>query len=94
MKGLCLETTTLPEPARAASTPAVDCGPRKVIPAETEQTTNPAVQSQATNTEDADEIQKTETAIPRLRQATTATQTGNEDSLQEAEILNLKETLS
>ena len=82
VKGLCPETTTLPEPARAASAPAMGCGPRKVILAETEQDTKPAVQSQATNTVDTDEIQEAETAIPRLHQVTTGTQTGNGDSFQ------------
>ncbi len=72
----------------------MDCGPRKVTLAETEQDTKPAVRSQATNTEDADEIQEAETAIPRLRQVTTGTQTGNGDSFQQTETLNLKETLS
>ena len=94
VKGLCLETTTLLEPARATSVPAVDCGPRKVTLAETEQDSKPAVRSQATKTESADEIQEAETAIPRLRQVTTGTQTGNGESFQETEILNLKETLS
>ncbi len=94
VKGLCLETMTLPKQARATSAPAVDCGPRKVTLAETEQDTKPAVQSQASNAVDVDEIQEAETAIPRLCQVTTGTQTGNGDSLQEAETLNLKETVS
>ncbi len=78
VKGLCLETTTLPWQARATSTPVVDCGPRKVTLAETEQDRKPAVQSKSTNMEDADEIQEAATAIPRLRRVTTGTQTGME----------------
>ncbi len=56
--------------------------------------TKTAVQSQATNTEDTDEIQEAETAVPRLRQVTIGTQTESGNSLQEAKTSNLKETLS
>ncbi len=94
VKGLCLETTSLLEPVRATSETAVDGSTGKVALAETAQDTKPTLQSQATNTEDVDEIQKAETAIQRLCQVTTGTQTENGDSLQEAETLNLKETLS
>ena len=94
VKGLCLETTTLPEPARATSTPAVDCDIRKVTPVETVQDTKSAVQSQATNTVDVDEVQGDEVAILRCRQVMTGTQTGNGDSFKETETLNLKGTLS
>ncbi len=52
------------------------------------------MQPQATNTVAVDESQKVETAIPKLRQATTGTQTEIGDSLLEAETLNLKVTLS
>ncbi len=46
VKGLCLETMTLPTSVRATSAPAVDCSPGKVALAETAQDTKPAVQSQ------------------------------------------------
>ena len=94
VKGLSLEITTLPEQARATDAPAVDCGTRRATPAEAEQDNKAAVRSQATNMEDAEEIQEAETAISRLPQVTTSTQTVSGDSLQEAETLNLKETLS
>ncbi len=94
VKGLCLETTTWPEPARATNVPAVDCGIRKVTLAETAQDTKPAVQSQANHTVDVDELQGDEIDISRLHQVTTGTQTESGDSLQEAKTLNLKETLS
>ncbi len=94
VEGLCLETTTLPEPVRAASAPAVECSTVKVAQVETAQDTKLAVQPQATNTVDVDETQEAETAIQKLRQVMTGTQTGNGDSLQEAGTLNLKETLS
>ncbi len=70
-KGLCLRATILPTPVVATSAPAVKGGTVKVAPVETAQDTKPAVQPQATNTKDIDEIQKAETAIPRLRQVTT-----------------------
>ncbi len=94
VKGLCLEITPLPKPVRATSAPAVDCGTGKGALAETAQDTKPAVQSRATTTVDVDEIQEAGTAIQRLCQVTTGTQTESGDSLQEAETLNLKETLS
>ncbi len=56
VKGLCLRTTTLPEPVIATSSPAVDCSTAKVAPAETAQDTKPAVQPQVTNMVDVDEI--------------------------------------
>ncbi len=93
-EGLCLETTTLPEQARAINMSTEECSIRKTIPAEAAQDTKPAIQSQATNTVVVDEIQGDEIAIPMLRQVTTGTQTESADNLLEAEILNLKETLS
>ncbi len=93
-EGLCLETTTLPEQARAINMPTKECSIGKTIPAEAAQDTGPAVQSQATNTVVVDEIQGNEIAIPMLRQDTTGTQTESGDSSLEAETLNLKETMS
>ncbi len=95
-KGLCLETATLPEQARATNAPTMDCGIRKTRPtsAEIAQDTKPAVRSQATNTVDINEIQGDEIAIPILHQVTTGTQTESGDSSSEVETLNLKETLS
>ena len=93
-EGLCLRTTTLPTPVVTTTTPEVKDSTVKVVPARSEQDTKPAVQFPATNTEDADETQEAETAIPRLRQATTGTQTELGDSLPEAKTSNLKETLS
>ncbi len=64
VKGLCLETTTLPEQTRATNAPTVDCGIGKTTSAETAQDTKPAVQSQATNTVVVDEIQVYLTTLP------------------------------
>ncbi len=47
----------MPEQARATNAPAVDCDIRKATQAETALETKPAVQSQAKNTVDVDEIQ-------------------------------------
>ena len=47
VEGLCLETMTLPEQARATNAPTVDCGIRKTTSAKNAQDTKPAVQSQA-----------------------------------------------
>ena len=94
VKGLCLGTMTLLEPVIATSAPAIKCSTVKVAPAETAQDTKPAVQPQATNTVDVNEIQNAKAAIQRLRQVTTGTQTENENGLHYAETLNLKETLS
>ncbi len=93
-RGLCLETTTLAEQARATNASTVNCGIRKTTSAETVLDTKPAVQSQAINTVDVDEIQEAEISISRLRQVTNGTQTESGDSLQGTETLNLKETLS
>ncbi len=65
----------MPEPVTALSAPAVECSAVKIAPAETVQDTKSAVQPQTTNTVDVGEMQKTETAIHRLHQATTGTQT-------------------
>ena len=94
VRGLCLETTTLPEQARATNTPTMDGGIGKTASAETAQDTKPAVQSQATNTVVIDEIQGDEVAVLRLCQVTTGTQTESGDSSPEAETLNLKERVS
>ena len=94
MEGLCLETTTLPEQAKATTAPTVECSIRKTTPTETVQDTKPAIQSRATNMVVVDEIQGDEIAVPMLRQVTTGTQTESGDSLLEAETLNLKETVS
>ncbi len=65
-EGLCLETTTLPEQARATNVPTAECSTRKNILAKTARGTKPAVQSQATNTVIVDEIQEDEAAVLRL----------------------------
>ncbi len=93
-EGFCLETTTLPEQARATNVLTVHCNMRKTIPAETQETKPAAQHAQATNTVVVDEIRGEEIAIPILRQLTTGTQTGSGDSSLEAETLNLEETVS
>ncbi len=90
---LCLRATKLAAPVTANSVPAIECSTAKIAPAGTVQDTKPAVQSQATNTEDAVEIQKPETGVQKLHQVTLGTQTESEDSLQEKGTLNLRETL-
>ncbi len=76
-EGLCLETTTLPKQARATNAPTMDCGVRKTTSAEIVQDTKPAVQSQATNTVDVDEIQEAEIAVSRLRQGSSSSSSSN-----------------
>ena len=88
------EAMTLPEQAMAPNVPTVQCSIRKTTSAETAQDTKPAMQSQATNTVDVDEISGEKTTIPTLRQIATGTQTENRDSLLDTETLKLKETLS
>ncbi len=56
VKGLCLEATTLAEPAVATSVPTVESRAMQVAPVEITQDTKPAMQHRATNTVDADEI--------------------------------------
>ncbi len=75
VEGLCLRAMTLPTPVVTTNAPAIKDSTMKIAPAKTVQDTKPAVQSQATNTVDVDEIQGDEIAILRLHQVTTDTQT-------------------
>ena len=84
-EGLCLRATKLAAPVTANSAPAIEYSMAKIAPAGTAQDTKPAVQSQATNSEDAVEVRKPETAIQKFHQVTLGTQTEREDSLQERE---------
>ncbi len=63
----CPETITLPEQATAPNASTIQCSMGETTSAETAQDTKPAMQSQATNMVDVDEVSGEKTNIPMLR---------------------------